>query len=62
MLKYAPNKSSSCNRFVFYKERFSWEALKEVDWESQNDQQDPNGISNTHGTTKYQGINKSWQG
>jgi len=33
-----------------------------VNWESQSDQQAPKGISNTHETTKYQGINKSWQG
>jgi hypothetical protein len=60
MLKQVPNKSSNCNRFISDKERFFWEVLKVVDWESQNDQQDPKGISNTHGTTKYQGINKSW--
>jgi hypothetical protein len=36
--------------------------LKVVDWDSQKDQQDLMGMSNTHETTKYQGINKSWQG
>lgn len=62
MLKQATYKSSSCNRFISDKERFFWEALKVVNWESQSDQQAPKGISNTHETTKYQGINKSWQG
>ncbi len=53
MLKQVVNKSSSCSRFIFDKERFSWEVLKVVDWESQSDQQDLKGISSTHETTKY---------